>query len=264
MARINALEKFDSLVEQGRVITGTFVMSTDPAVTAAVSSVGIDFVVIDREHGPNDIISSANHVRAAEANGTTPIIRVLTNDPSQIQASLDIGAHGVIVPKIGTVEDAKKALAATRYQPGGRGMCPAVEGARWASGETWFEHRNSSNENVLFIPLIETKQGVDNLADIVGLEGVNYVFFGFADLSQDLDLPGGMHSEEGAAELVRIWNDAIEVVHAAGAKIGGPIGYGFEGGDFGTFENDFMILTSQTKKLLNDFVRERESLVAAT
>src|SRR3712207_2658592 len=129
MKRVNARERFNASHAEHRIPVGTFVMSIDPAVTAALATTGLDFVVIDREHGPIDIVSTANHVRAAEANGIVPIVRVLANDPTQIQATLDVGAHGVIVPKIGTAKQAAAALAATRYQKGGRGWCNATEGA---------------------------------------------------------------------------------------------------------------------------------------
>ncbi|MFF0038876.1 HpcH/HpaI aldolase/citrate lyase family protein [Streptomyces mirabilis] len=228
------------MISAGTGPVGSFVMSTDAAVTVTIASSGYDFVVIDREHGPNDIQSTLGHIRAAEANRITPIVRVLENNPTQIQASLDAGAHGIVVPKIGTVAEAEAALKATRYQPGGRGMCPAVEGARWSSGDTWLEHREGSNENVILIPLIETRAGVDNLAEIAAIDGIDFLFFGLADLSQDL----GINMYEDGDKLVEIWNEAVQVAHAQGAYIGGPLGYGFEGGDFGTVESDFNLLKS--------------------
>lgn len=253
MKRVNARERFDSIIADNRMPVGTFVMSTDPAVTAAIASAGPDFVVIDREHGPNDTITTANHVRAAEANGIVPIVRVLANDPTQIQATLDVGAHGIIVPKIGNANQAAAALAATRYQAGGRGMCPSTEGARWSSGDGWYAHRDSSNSNVVLIPLIETREGVENLAEIVAIDGIDYIFFGLADLSQDLDLPGGIYNPESARELVRIWNEAVVTAHAAGKKIGAPVGYGFNGGDFGSLDSDFGLLKSNLSSQLKSF-----------
>ncbi|MFE2944565.1 HpcH/HpaI aldolase/citrate lyase family protein [Streptomyces sp. NPDC059255] len=240
MSRVIARSTFTSMIADGRGPVGSFVMSTDAAVTATIASAGYDFVVIDREHGPNDIQSTLGHIRAAEANRTIPIVRVLEHNASQIQASLDAGAHGIIVPKIGSAAEATAALNATRYQPGGRGMCPAVEGARWASGSTWTTHRASSNENVILIPLIETKAGIDNLRDIVAVDGIDFVFFGLADLSQDL----GIDMYDDADQLVEIWNKAVEVVHSAGAYIGAPLGYGFENADFGSVESDFNLLKS--------------------
>lgn len=262
MKRVNARKRFEEIYAENRTPLGTFVMSIDPAVTAAVATAGPDFVVIDREHGPNDIISTANHVRAAEANGLIPIVRVLANDPTQIQATLDVGAHGIIVPKIGSADQAAAALAATRYQAGGRGMCPATEGARWSSGDSWFAHRESSNDNVLLIPLIETRAGVENLAEIIAIDGIDHVFFGMADLSQDLDLPGGIYNPDSARELARIWEEAAATVHAAGKKIGSPMGFGYEGVDFGSVDSDFGLLTTRLRSQLES-LRASEELVGA-
>lgn len=238
MSRVTARTLFTTKIQSGQGPIGSFVMSTDAAVTAAIASAGYDFVVIDREHGPNDIQSTISHVRAAEANGMTPIVRVPEYSHFHVQASLDAGAHGIVVPKIGTAEQARAMLAATQYQSGGRGMCPAVEGARWSSGGSWTAHRASSNENVIFIPLIETQEGIDNLDEIISVEGIDFVFFGLADLSQDI----GIHMYDDADKLVEIWNDAVKVVHSRGGHIGAPIGYGFDGGDYGTVENDFNLL----------------------
>lgn len=262
MRRVNARERLDGMVAENRMPAGIFVASIDPAITAATCTTGLDFVIIDREHAPNDTISTANHVRAAEANGTTPLVRVQANSSTEIQASLDVGAHGVIVPKIGTAAQATAALAATRYQPGGRGMCPATEGARWSSGEGWSAHRESSNQNTLMIPLIETRQGVENLADIVAIEGVDYVFFGRGDLSQDLDLPGGIYNPDSLKELIGIWDRAVETVHAAGKKIGGLLGYGFNGGDFCVLDSDSRLLISQIRSMLES-LQENEQLEGA-
>lgn len=240
MSRIAARSRFSSMISSGITPVGSFVMSIDPAVTALLASSGYDFVIIDREHGPIDVQSAANHVRAAEANGIVPIVRVLTNDPTQIQQSLDIGAHGIVVPKVGSAEQARAAVRATQYTAGGRGMCPATEGARWSSGQVWTENRDNANAEVVVIPLIETQAGIDNLAEIAAVDGIDLVFFGLADLSQDMGI--GMYTD--LAQLVEIWNRAVKVAKAAGVAIGAPLGYGFTGGDYGTVESDFNLLKS--------------------
>jgi 4-hydroxy-2-oxoheptanedioate aldolase len=259
MKRVNARARFEEIYAENRTPLGTYIMSVDAASTVAAASAGPDFIVVDREHGPNDTITTANHIRAAEANGVIPIVRVLTDNATEIQATLDVGAHGIIVPKVGTAEQAAAAVAATQYQPGGRGMCPATEGARYSVGDDWFAHRESSNENVLMIPLIETRQGIENLAEIAAVDGVDFLFFGLADLSQDLDLPGGMYDPESFRELVRIWDEAVTVVHAAGKRIGAPIGFGFAGVEFGTIDFDLGLMKSALRSQLEKF-RASDSL----
>lgn len=226
---------FDEIIAAGRAPLGTFVTSTDPNSTLAAGSVGFDFVVIDGEHGPLDVSHKAQHVVAARAEGVVPIVRVLENSPALIQQTLDLGAGGIIVPKVGTAEQAERAVRAARYQPGGRGLCPAVPGTRW-SGHDWADQAAESNENTLVIPLVETVEGVRNARAIAAVSGVEYVFFGLADLSQDM----GIDMLADGDQLIKIWTEFLADVHAGGARAGAPLGYGFTGADFGTTGSDLV------------------------
>ena len=242
MYRLNARTRLNSMIEGGQRPLGAFVMSTDAAVTAAMAAAGYDIVMIDREHGPNDVQSTLNHIRVAEQNGIVPIVRVLENNHAQIQSSLDIGAHGIMVPKVNNAEDARRALIATKYAAGGRGLCGVVEAARWTD-DHWDEHVRGSNEGIVLIPLIETRAGVDNLEEIVAIDGIDYVFFGHADLSQDL----GLNYRTDRPALEEIWQRCVRIAHSHGVKIGAHIPAGFEEADFGTVGADFKLLISAAK-----------------
>lgn len=219
MLDISARTGFESIYERGDIPFGTFIFSTDPGITGAACSAGLDFVIVDREHGPNDTITTSNHIRAAQASDVIPFVRVLENSAGEIQASLDVGAHGIVVPKVGSADEARAALAATRYQPGGRGICPIVPAARWASvGEEMSAHVSRSNKEILLIPMIETRSGVENLAEIVAIPGVDYILFGAADLSIDLGLEN-MLDPESTRELSRIWAEILRVARAAGVRV---------------------------------------------
>src|SRR3954454_20711823 len=102
MTRIQARSMLNSMIDGGRMPLGTYITSQDAAATAVAAASGCDFVIVDREHGPIDVAAALNHVRAAEANSCIPLVRVLTGTPYDIQQSLDIGAHGVVVPKVET------------------------------------------------------------------------------------------------------------------------------------------------------------------
>jgi 2-keto-3-deoxy-L-rhamnonate aldolase RhmA len=234
-----ARERFGAIFAQDMAPVGTFVNSVDAAVTAALACAGADFVIIDQEHSPNDVQSTLQHIRAAKMHDVVPIVRVPTNEPIHIQRALDSGALGVVVPKVSSAEDALRALAASRYQSGGRGMCPTVEGARW-SVDGWPRHRDHSNSNVLVIPLIETADGVERIKEIAVIDGIDYFLLGFADLSQDM----GIDRETHADVLTREWARVRDAVHAAGGRIGcapNP-GQAGEGADFWTIQNDFNLL----------------------
>lgn len=134
MSKKRARATFESIIAQGRKPAGAFVMSSDPSTTLIYGAAGYDRVLLDREHGMIDIPAMVAHLRAAEAGGLVPIIRVLENNPALIQQALDAGAQGVMVPKVGSAEEARRAVAASRYRPGGRGMCPVVPATGFSGG----------------------------------------------------------------------------------------------------------------------------------
>lgn len=235
MPLFRARQTFDDIVSKGGAPLGAFITSTDPNSTLAAAAGGCDFVVIDGEHGPLDVAHQAQHVVAAKALSVIPLVRVLEDNPVQIQRSLDFGAGGVIVPKVSTGEQAARAVKAATYAPGGRGMCQAVRGALWDMSN-WDTHASDSNSNTLVIPLIETREGIRNAKEIAAVEGIGYVYFGPADLAQDI----GSDMMADGDTLIEMWAQFIDDVHAGGARAGAPFGYGFAGADFGTAGSDIM------------------------
>jgi len=222
---------------------GTYIMSTDPAMTALYGVAGYDFVIIDQEHGPNDTASTMGHIRAADANGVMPLVRILENRPTLIQKNLDLGAQGIVVPKVNTATDARRAVEASQYAPRGRGACAAVEGARWTSD--WDEYARNANDGVVVIPIIETAEAIDNFADIVGVDGVEFVLIGFFDLAQDL----GLDMASASGRLADIWATCQSLSHAEGVRVGGSVGTDFDRRpDFVTISCDLSSLLSTIKK----------------
>lgn len=162
------------------------VSSSDPAITDILGGAGYDFIIIDNEHGPMGPEAAQHHVRAAEAFGMIPMVRVGENSPNLIGKFLDVGCQGIIVPHVDTAEEARKAVAATRYAPGGvRGMCPASHAAGYRGGDTSPFVRNAEEETIVAV-IVESQRGVDNLEEIAAVDGIDIVFFGPGDLSYEL------------------------------------------------------------------------------
>jgi 4-hydroxy-2-oxoheptanedioate aldolase len=248
MAPLDVRGRFDDLRARGSAPLGMFVNSTDPASSAIAAAAGYDFVVIDREHGPADLSHASGHILAAQAGGTIAMIRILEDSPTLIQQALDLGAAGVIVPKVATAEQAERAVIASRYQRGGRGMCPGVAATTW-SYDSWDDHCDRSNRNVVVIPLIETREGVANAREIAEIDGIDYVLFGPGDLMQDLGLDLGRDLDR----LRRIWDEFVVSVHAAGAWAGAYHGFGFTGYDFATYGMDLMLLRTAVEQAVGAF-----------
>lgn len=249
MTGLLARAEFDRLIDAGTVPAGAFIMSTDAAVTALYADVGFHWVLIDREHGVMDNSDMRAHLMAAQANGAVAVVRVLENNPTLIQQSLDAGAQGIMVPKVETGAMAERAVLASQYRKGGRGMCPVVPATNF-TGEGWSAHSRTTNENVLLIPLIETMRGVENVAEICAVDGVDYLFFGLADLSQDL----GIDMERDIDQLIVLWEKVATTAHEHGVRVGAPLGYGFDTlADFGSLDSDLSTLRTAAQKSLAGF-----------
>ncbi|QSZ53917.1 aldolase/citrate lyase family protein [Paenarthrobacter sp. AT5] len=232
--RTNARERFDALVGRGQRPIGAFVMSNDPTTSAIFATTGFDFVIIDREHGMIDLAAAVGHVRAVEMGGAVPLIRVLEPTAASVQQALDAGAHGIVVPKAEDAGEIERLVRATRYQPGGRGKCPQTPGANF-DGADWHTRSLRHNGNVLLVPLLETMAGIENAAKIAAVEGIDYLFFGPADLSQDL----GLDTYADREHIREVWTELLASVRPMGVRLGAPAGYGFdEEADFLTIGSD--------------------------
>lgn len=182
-------------LEQGQTVIGPFLKITDPAIVEIAGYAGFDFVIIDTEHGPVTIERAQDLVRAAEAVGITPIIRVLRNEEETILKALDIGAHGVEVPQINTRAQSDRLRKAVRFNPEGeRGVCCYVRSAEYSrinqTDELKKEYFEKENQETLVIAHIEGLEGIRNLDEIMEEDAIDVIFIGPYDLSQSLGIPG--------------------------------------------------------------------------
>jgi 4-hydroxy-2-oxoheptanedioate aldolase len=238
MAFITARTRLFDQLARGSKPLGIFISSLDPAATEVAADAGFDFVMLDGEHGRIGRIEAEHHVRAAEASGIIPLVRILENSPALIQAMLDGGAQGVLVPHVDTAADAEQAAAASRYQPDGqRGMCPACHAGGYTLNR-WADRVRAANANVLVIPIIESRRAVENVEAILGVQGIEIVMFGPGDLSADMgiDIVRDTGAMEGA------WRRTLAAARAAGKKVMAPIGFGYDEADLLIAEMDLLVL----------------------
>ncbi len=221
--RTRARERFDEIEARGDRPIGAFAMSSDPSTSAVLAAAGHDFVIIDREHGMIDVAAMVGHVRAAELGGAIPLVRVLEPTPGAVQQALDAGAHGIVVPKAEDPAALARLVRATRYEPGGRGKCPQAPGAGFDGGR-WQERAAGHNAQVVLVALIETMAGVEAAPAIAAVPGVDHLFLGPADLSQDL----GLDMYDDRDELVALWRRLVADLAGADVRLGAPAGFGFE------------------------------------
>jgi len=185
---MNTSSDFIGKMEKGKLCLGTGITFSDPTVTEALSS-QLDFVWIDAEHAPFSLETIQGHIMATQGTDAMPLVRVPWNDPVLIKPILDMGAAGVIVPWIRTVEDARRAIAACRYPPEGvRGYGPRRPSRYGTFGGPDF--CREQNESVLAILQIEHIEAVRSITEILALPGLRAVVLGLNDLAGSMGLTG--------------------------------------------------------------------------
>jgi 4-hydroxy-2-oxoheptanedioate aldolase len=183
----------------GDVTYGAWLGIASSLSAEAMAHQGYDWICLDMQHGAIDYSAAFSMMQAINTTPTVPFVRVPWNDTSAINRALDAGAHGVIVPMVNSAEEARRAVAACRYAPEGARSWGPVR-AQFALGGNYFER---APEEIVCIIMIETKQAVDQLDQILAVPGIDAVYVGPADLSITLGLPPGLDNG-GAFEEARL------------------------------------------------------------
>jgi 4-hydroxy-2-oxoheptanedioate aldolase len=205
---------FRKLMGAGPVI-GPFSLTTDPALVEIMGWAGFDYVVLDLEHGPSSLQNLQNLVRAAEVAGIYPLVRTKEGNLAMIGEALDVGAGGVVVPQVASARQAEAAVRRARFAPRGeRGVNPCVRAARY-SAMGRFEYFSAAGEAVIVLQ-IEGRQAVENLDEILQVDGVDVLFVGPYDLSQSLGVVGQVDHPLVVETITRIVGRCVEKGVCAG------------------------------------------------
>ena len=179
-------------VGEGRHAIGTFFELGGGIAAQCLAVAGLDFFIIDTEHGPYDVESALVAITAAEKRNITPFVRIKDPTRPSVLKMLDIGAKGLIVPYIKTVEEVEKLVEYAKYSPlGQRGFAPTV-----ATGFGFDEYARNigeyfalANRETLLVPQCETVGCLENIETIAAMQGVDGIFVGPYDLSIALGVP---------------------------------------------------------------------------
>lgn len=203
-AREVTLKRFKGRLAAGEVVVGMQHNSASEAVIELLGYTGFDFVIIDMEHSGYSLTVVERLIRAAEGAGVVGLIRVLENDPATIMQAMDTGAQGILVPHIQSADECNAALAAMRFAPEGvRGKTMVSRAAAWGMID-WHLYQAWANTEPLLIPIIEDREAVDVLEDILSVPGLELISVGPGDLSQSYDMPGlGLRAPPVMAALER-------------------------------------------------------------
>jgi 4-hydroxy-2-oxoheptanedioate aldolase len=172
------------------VSVGPFLKIPSAEVTEIAALAGFGHVVIDLEHSQFTMETAVAVVRAAMARGIDTVVRTTEASAAEISRALDLGASGLIVPHVGSVEDATAVVRAARFHPlGERGMDLYARSAGWGAMPR-DDYLRSANEDIVVGVMVEGAAAVDRLDEIAQVEGLDLLFIGPYDLSQSLGLPG--------------------------------------------------------------------------
>lgn len=204
----------------GQQTIGGWLSLANTHIAEMMSRAGFDWLCIDLQHGLVDYQDLLHMLPAISATETTPLVRVTGNDASEIMKVLDAGAMGVIVPLVNNRSEAQEAVSACKYPPMGLRSFGPTRAALYAGPG----YADGADSEIACIVMIETRQGLDNLEEIVTTPGLGGVFIGPADLALALDLPpvGDTDDPEHLAAVERILKACKQHDVPAGIYAGSP------------------------------------------
>lgn len=177
-------------LEQNKKPVGTFFSIGSSEAVEALGVAGMDYVILDKEHGPYGVESVQQYIRAAERRGITPLVRVKDFTRPSILRVLDIGALGLIIPMIKTRQEVEEVIEYAKYHPLGKRGVALTRSSSYGDVKSLDDYFREANESILLIPQCETRECVENIDSILNLEEVDGIFIGPYDLSQAFGKPG--------------------------------------------------------------------------
>jgi 2-keto-3-deoxy-L-rhamnonate aldolase RhmA len=232
----------------GPVPLGTFLMSASPLVAEAIGCSGFEWAIVDAEHSPIDIADVAHMLQAIGNTPMLPVVRAPWNEPVVVKRLLDAGAPTILFPFIQDADEARRAVAATRYPPEGiRGMAGLSRASRFGARA---DHFRTANETIGVIVQIETPRAVAQLEAIAAVPGVDAVFVGPTDLSGGMGHHGNASHPEVRAVLAGVARRCKALGKPVGtlaATVEAALAFAEAGFDFVVLGSDLGLMLTQAR-----------------
>lgn len=211
-------------IKQGEFLNGCWLNLGSPLTAEIVGLAGFDWVLIDIEHGAGAEKDVLSQLQALEHTGSSPIVRVESSERQRIHRVLDLGAEGIMCPRVNNVEEAREVISALHYPPqGSRGVAKMVRATGF--GQNFLAYREEARDNILGIIQIETLEVLNHLDEIASLEGVDVLFIGPADLSMAMGIFGQFDHPQFMEAIAATVNAASKAGKASGILLFNPDDY---------------------------------------
>ena len=233
----------------GKPVVGGTVYTSDPNIYCAMADAGFDFLWIEMQHSPLSFSEVARMIWACKDAPAIPFIRVPDATEGDIQKAVDIGALGIIVPMVATVEEAEAAVRYAKYPPiGRRSQGGGQYRALWGK-----DYRPTANDNIMIVVMIETPDGIEIADQIAAVPGIDVVFAASGDIGS---FTGYKQDDPRYEKLIaKIHDDVLK----AGKRLGGPFGWhDREGFQFFQASSEAGLIRAGAKSLLETMKGEYE------
>lgn len=243
---------FKRAIASGGTPVGAWLVSAAPSTAEALGCLGFDFLVVDMEHTPIDLAQMTAILQTIAGTPAQAIVRVPWNDMVMTKRVLDAGAQSLLFPFVQSAEEARRAVAHTRYPPAGvRGVAAAHRASRYGSVPNY---TRSAHEEICVIVQIETINALGQLEAIAAVPGVDSIFIGPADLSASMGFLGDMGNPAvqeklaGSAKACQRLGKACGIIGANPEIVHKFLGYGFSWVAVGS---DLGMLVSRAQEYLD-------------
>lgn len=205
---------FKRAIKEGRQQIGLWSSLSSHLTVEVLAGSGFDWLLLDTEHAPNNVPMVLSQLQAMAGGTAHPIVRPPWNDPVILKGFLDVGAQTFLIPYVQNEEEARQAVAATRYPP--RGVRGFASGSRASRYGRIRDYHDRCEDEICVLVQVETRMGLGNLETIANVDGVDGVFIGPGDLSSDM----GRLGKPSHPEVVATIHDAIGRIKACGKAPG--------------------------------------------
>jgi 4-hydroxy-2-oxoheptanedioate aldolase len=205
---------FKRALAEGRQQIGLWNAIPGSLVTEALAGAGFDWILLDAEHAPNEVVDLMPVLQALAAYPVSPVVRPAANDPVLIKRILDLGAQTLLVPYVQSAAEAAAAVAAVRYPPAGvRGVAGLTRASRFGRVKGYTAR---ASEEISLLVQVETRAGMEAIEAIAAVDGIDGLFVGPSDLAASLGHPGDIRHPDMVAAV----EQAITRIVAAGKPAG--------------------------------------------